>query len=549
MDAVTIDSLLAELWARFGGRYLSRPRATGTHAIGFEVSGDRENRLWLDAARGTAGLYGLSRDETRSLAAAEERELPGRTRQALLLFRKHLDGVRLDRLLRVPGERTIRIETGGGLMVLRLSAPAPALTLVVDDRPIATIGEGSEAWPLPPDAPEREWDRIDPAAIVSAVESASGEGRTPLRAILAVCPGLGPRLARELAASPASFPSLRGQLLEPRPTLFAPAEPHAWHDRDLAASDAVSLVPFPLSAPGTVALHPPSWLDAAALFLRARRRGRLFEGRVRQAREDAGRKIRKHAQLEAHLVRDLERLSDPARLRHMAEALLAAPASVPPAADRAQVADPYEPSRRIDIPLDPKLSAAANADRLFHKARRIERARVQIEGRLAETRLALQEARRREARLAEARDVGDLDPEPAERGPRAPAPRSSPAGPPHYLTSRGLSIRVGRGARENHHLTFTVARPEDVWLHARDVPGAHVILRDDEGRAGSDDLREAAEVAAFFSEAKTEARVDVHVTRRKHLRPARGGPGRVVIAHSDTLRVAPRDPEGRLRRR
>jgi predicted ribosome quality control (RQC) complex YloA/Tae2 family protein len=108
---------------------------------------------------------------------------------------------------------------------------------------------------------------------------------------------------------------------------------------------------------------------------------------------------------------------------------------------------------------------------------------------------------------------------------------------------------VGRGAKENHHITFGVARPEDLWLHARDAPGAHVILRDDEGRAAADDLREGAEVAAFFSERMGEARVDVHVTRRKHIRPGKGGAGRVTIGHSDTLRVEPRDPEGRLRRR
>ena len=76
-----------------------------------------------------------------------------------------------------------------------------------------------------------------------------------------------------------------------------------------------------------------------------------------------------------------------------------------------------------------------------------------------------------------------------------------------------------------------------------------MILRDNEGRAAADDLREAAETAAFFSEARSEAQVDVHVTRRKHLRPGRGGPGRVFIGHSDTLRAIPRDPEGRLRRR
>ena len=123
------------------------------------------------------------------------------------------------------------------------------------------------------------------------------------------------------------------------------------------------------------------------------------------------------------------------------------------------------------------------------------------------------------------------------------------AGARHYLTARGLSVLVGRGARENHRLTFAVAGPEDLWLHARDVPGAHVILRDPEGRAAAEDVREAAELAAFFNEARAQPQADVHVTRRKYVRAARGGHGRVRIAHSDTVRVTPRDPEGRPRRR
>jgi len=167
--------------------------------------------------------------------------------------------------------------------------------------------------------------------------------------------------------------------------------------------------------------------------------------------------------------------------------------------------------------------------------------------RLRETRSSLAQARSREASLLDARDTAELAAHEGSDGSEAEA--SAPGGPRHYLTTHGLSLLVGRGARENHHLTFRVARPEDLWLHARDVPGAHVVLRDGEGRAGAEDLREAAEVAAFFSEARGAALVDVHVTRRKHVRPARGGPGRVFVSHSDTLRVPPRDPAGRLRRR
>jgi hypothetical protein len=544
MDAVTIDALLAETIGAVGGRYLSRPRAVAPHAIAFELSGSREHRLWIDAARGTAGLYRLSRDLTRSLTAAEH-DVPGRTRQALLLVRKHLDGARLERLVRVPGERTIRVETGGGLLVVRLSGPAPAATLVVDERAVATFGEGGEAWPLPAEAPEREWDRVSEEAVRAALGSAADEGRTPARALLAVCPGLGPYLARAIAAG-TSFASVREALSRPRPTLLAPGRPETWHDRDLAPRDAVVFLPIEIDAPGAVVVQPATWSEAAALHLQARIRGRLFEARARAARDEVSRRIRKLEKLEAHLEKDRADLPSASALRRMGEALLAAP-PFPSGTAQAHVPDPYDPSAAITVPLDPRLSAPANADRFFQKARRIERAGAQVLARLADTRMALAEARARERDVAAARDLSDLAPGRTLRGPDAL--RDGGAAPRHYLTSRGLSIRVGRGAKENHHLTFTVARPDDLWLHARDVPGAHVILRDDQGRAGADDLREAAETAAFFSAAKDEARVDVHVTRRKHLRPARGGPGRVVIGHSDTLRVAPRDPEGRLRRR
>jgi predicted ribosome quality control (RQC) complex YloA/Tae2 family protein len=199
------------------------------------------------------------------------------------------------------------------------------------------------------------------------------------------------------------------------------------------------------------------------------------------------------------------------------------------------------------IALDPRLGGLANAERLFDKARRVERARHQIALRLRETRSALLPAREGEAVVLDARDMRELPGRADDAGARDRGDAGSR--PRHYLTGRGLSVLVGRNARENHHLTFRVARAEDLWLHARDAPGAHVVLRDNEGRAGADDLREAAEVAAFFSEARGESLVDVHVTRRKHVKPARGGPGRVFVAHSDTLRVAPRDPEGRLRKR
>jgi hypothetical protein len=550
VDAVTLDRSLGELRPLLVGRYLCRPRLAGD-AVTFEVSGSRDRWLWLDAGRGTAGVYWLPRELARALAEGADAVVPARARQALLHLRKHVDGARVVSLERIAGERAVVLRAGGATLALRSSGSAPALSLVLDESALGSLGDGRDAWPLPPESPEREWDRLDPAVFEAVVAAAQAGGRSLVRAVLAACPGLGPWLARETDGTAASFATLRERLRGAAPTLLVPLGPGTggaegtWHDADLADPGAVVLAPIAPAGGERTVLRPPSWLEAGALFLEARRRGLEFERRRRAALEEARRRIRRLEQLEVNLAQDLAGLADETDLRRRAEALLAFVRGIEAGRESVEVEDPYEAGRLLTVTLDPRLGGLANAERMFDKARRIERARHQVELRRRETRSELAAAREREALVLDARDRREL-PGPGEA---ASVDRGDAAGPRHYLTGHGLSVLVGRNARENHHLTFRVARAEDLWLHARDVPGAHVVLRDNEGRAGADDLREAAEVAAFFSEAQGESLVDVHVTRRKHVKPAKGGPGRVFVAHSDTLRVPPRDPEGRLRRR
>ncbi|HKC11454.1 MAG TPA: NFACT family protein, partial [Vicinamibacteria bacterium] len=409
MDSLTLDHVIAELEPLVRGRHLGRPHLGGPQAIAFEVSGDRDHWLWLAAAPGTAGLYRLPRAEARGLARGAEDEAPGRARQALLLLRKHLEGVRLTALHRVPGERTVVMDVGRGLLVLRLSG-VPALTLIVEGAALATVGAGAPAWPLPAAAGEREWDRVDPLLLAAAARTASATGRSLPRALLSVCPGLGPLLARELDGQPDSLAALRARLASPRPTLLAPGPMATWHDADLAPPEAVALAPIPLPGHGRLALHPASWLEAATLFLLARSRGARFERARTRALHEAGRKRRRLAQLEVHLLGDLRGLPEAARLRREAEALLASSGRFDPVAGKAEVPDPYAPDRRLLVAVDPTLSAPGNADRIFNKARRIEKARHQVEARLAATRVDLEAELVREARLREARDLADLEP-------------------------------------------------------------------------------------------------------------------------------------------
>ena len=93
MDAITLDGILNELSARLAGRHLSRPRLAGPSAVTFETSASRDRRLWIDAGRGTAGVYWVARATSRRLDDAGSTS--GRSRQAHLHLRKHVDGARV----------------------------------------------------------------------------------------------------------------------------------------------------------------------------------------------------------------------------------------------------------------------------------------------------------------------------------------------------------------------------------------------------------------------------------------------------------------------
>ena len=361
------------------GRHVARCRLVGAWALEIEVSGHRA-RLRLDAGRGTSGLYLLECDEPRDAGEGED-AATGRARHAFLLFKKHLCGARVAGMARVPGERTVVLDAGRAVVVLRGSGPAPALTLAAGGAAVATIGAGAPAWPVPVAAPEREWDRIDALGFAEAVTVAATDRSLP-RAILAVCPSLGPLLARELDGSAASLEALRVRLALPRPSVHAPAPIEACHDADLSPVNAVALAPIPLDGYG-IAFHPPSWREAASLFLRLRLRGERFDLRRRRLLDGARREVRRLAQLEDNLGRDLDGLADPRGLRRQAEALLALPGALGPGAEEADVPDPYAPEVRLRFAIDPSLTAPANADRFFRKARRLEQGREEVTRRLA----------------------------------------------------------------------------------------------------------------------------------------------------------------------
>ncbi|MBW3569645.1 MAG: DUF814 domain-containing protein [Gemmatimonadetes bacterium] len=207
----------------------------------------------------------------------------------------------------------------------------------------------------------------------------------------------------------------------------------------------------------------------------------------------------------------------------------------------------------VEVALDPRLKPHENAERLYDEARRRARAEARLPELLAEAEKELERWSGAVAAL-EGGETPEWVPGALRRGgakERKPAPEAGERLPYRlYRTSGGLEVRVGRSSRDNDRLTFGHAAHADVWLHARSVPGSHVVLRwTEEGAPPARDLEEAAVLAALYSKARTSGTVAVDWTRRKYVRKPRGAPpGRVTLMHGRTLFVAP-DPavEERLR--
>jgi len=304
--------------------------------------------------------------------------------------------------------------------------------------------------------------------------------------------------------------------------------------------------PYPWPLPGHPARPVPSLLEAFRVIAErepvdvAGPGAPLLPPELVSALEAAlDAELRRSTRLRA----ELDALEDERALRRRADLLLARFDQVPRGAARATLVG--LDGEGVTVDLDPALSVQDNARALYDRAARVARARERLPGLLrdVEVRCRTLEALRDRAHAGEADAEEVRRALPAREAPVA-GPATSEALPYRtFRSSGGLEIRVGKGARLNDELTFRHARPGDVWLHARDAVGAHVVLRwGGPGNPPARDLEEAAILAALHSKARTSGLAPVDWTFRKHVRkPCGAPPGSVVPDRAKTLLVRP-DP-------
>ena len=207
--------------------------------------------------------------------------------------------------------------------------------------------------------------------------------------------------------------------------------------------------------------------------------------------------------------------------------------------------DNYYTGEKISISLDKALTPNQNAQRYFKRYQKLKEAVKHLTSLIEETRTTILYLESVETALAQASltEIAEIREELIQTGfirRRQREKIQKRQKPEKYLATDGQTIiLVGRNNLQNDELTFKIAKKDELWFHAKDIPGSHVVITGN--LQPSDEVKtDAAELAAYFSKARLSNLVQVDmIETRKLNKPTGGKPGFVTYTGQKTLRVTP----------
>jgi len=270
-------------------------------------------------------------------------------------------------------------------------------------------------------------------------------------------------------------------------------------------------------------------------------------------------RVRKLRRTLTKQLKESDRGQHAEQLRRDAELLQASFHALKKGLDVLVVDDYYcDPPTKVRIELDPSLTPGEQIERRYQRAKRAERSGLMASQRLAKTRSELDCLEPLAAACKEIASITDAQAieaqlplalqarlqEPKKRAQKTREARRTRLPYISYRNSKGQEFRVGRGARENDELTFRHARGNDVWLHVRGRPGAHVVICQPGPSPSSELLLLGAQLALAHSGLKEGAREEVSWTRVKEVSKSKGLPaGKVLVRGEKVLYVEARRAE------
>jgi predicted ribosome quality control (RQC) complex YloA/Tae2 family protein len=580
-DALTLACVTQELKDTLCPGRIQNLVLPDEHSVGLEVYANRQRHYLLLSAHPQASRIHLARQKLRR---GVEKETP-----LLLLLRKYARGALLEDvqqpdpvervlLLRCVhpalGETTLVIEPMGRFGNLLL---LDRQNQILDCLHRVPPGEHAQRILLP----KRPYQLPPPQDKLSPLDDGSqdyyerlgtvlqGEGKL-WRAVVAGIAGISPTLARELAwraygnaDAPALQPDTEGghhlqlpAVLQALQALWHLPATGAWQPGNVIDEDGgvVGFAPYELHFQGE--FMP---VDSISLALE-----RFYAG---VSRDTAGsedpyagmrggvaglleRAVKQVQRQLAALAEDEPAPGEPEELRVQAEWLLALAGQVEP---RQEVLTVELEDRALHIPLDAQHSPIEQAERMFDRASKLERAAEFIPQRraLLQADLAFLAQLQTDLVLAQNQpEIVSVREELREAGYLRKRPRRQQrlgrdvSQPLRFLSSEGYRILVGRNARQNEIVTFQEGKADDLWLHVRDLPGAHVVVRSGGQPVSQETRRAAAQLAAHFSSLRGESAVPVAITQCRFVtRMAGGRPGQVYYRNEETVTVSAEMPE------
>jgi predicted ribosome quality control (RQC) complex YloA/Tae2 family protein len=211
------------------------------------------------------------------------------------------------------------------------------------------------------------------------------------------------------------------------------------------------------------------------------------------------------------------------------------------------VSNYYDEGNMLTIQLNPQRTPSENAQKYFSKYQKAKNAvgvvQEQIEKALSE--VAYFETLYQQLHTASPRDIEEIREELQEEGYLKQKQRKGMKKPAHqkpqletYHSSEGDLIFVGKNNKQNDYLTNKFARRDEIWLHTKDIPGSHVVIRNE--NPSEQTIKEAAILASYFSKAQNSSSVPVDFTKVRYVKKPNGSkPGFVIYDNQQTVYVTP----------
>jgi predicted ribosome quality control (RQC) complex YloA/Tae2 family protein len=559
-DALTMAAVADELRAQILGARVQKVLLPEELSVGMEVYARGERKYLLASAHPEHARLHLSGEKLRR---GVEKTTP-----LLLLLRKYVRGGRIVAIEQPPFERVLHLGVqhpeGNTTLIVEVMGRYSNIVLVAEDglilECVKRVGPEINRYRviLPqhlyvPPPPQSKLDPTDVTELRLRDILSQASPESPVwRALVDGIGGVSPLMAREVvyralgdAEAAISQVARVSSLLEAFQEMLMPVWEHRWQPCVVRQDEQlVAFAPYPLTQYGDWQ-EVESISQAVEAYYGQMVGEDAYAAAKRGVREVIFRAKERVLKRQEALQRSTASQERVEQLRRQGELILAYAHAIKPGQRELMVpVEPDEPP--IVIELDPSLTPVENAQRYFERYKKAKSAAKEIPPLLQQTELELRyldqletdldlaanwpEIQEVEACLAEAGYI-------KEKRRRLKAGRSQPLA---MHSEDGLLILVGKNSRQNHEITFRRAAPDDLWLHVRGAPGAHVIIKSGGREVPEATLRQAAQLAAYYSQVRGSARVAVDYTERRYVRPIKGaGPGLVTYTQEKTIHVAP----------